>query len=243
MAQLFSTRSNTIIKPFLDLVFPPICFVCSERISDRDPFLCSKCRKELIPETDMVCSICGSFNTFGKQDCQFCQTETLYFDKCVSIFPYNDVVRTLIHELKYKEMTRIASYFTEQAIFFIETEIPFSSIDYVCPVPLHRTRQRERGFNQAAIIAQQLAKHFDWKYYPKLIKRAKFTFSQSNLSPEMRKLNVETAFSVDKKSELENLDFLIIDDIFTTGATVNAICRMLREHNVNRVFVMTIARA
>ncbi|MBW6516110.1 MAG: ComF family protein [Candidatus Cloacimonetes bacterium] len=243
MVPKYSLLSNNPFSLLIDLIFPKICFTCLSRIEDDDNFLCQGCKKELQLLPDSCCPVCGSLNTLTKENCVFCQSEKVYFDRCRSIFPYNDVVRTLIHELKYNDMTNIAGYLAEHAIKYLRSKNPFSQIDYVCPVPLHPTRRRERGYNQAAFIAKKLASHFGWDYKPDVIKRVKFTESQANLTPKQRKENVNRAFSIDRNFILYEVNILIIDDVFTTGATVNSICQLLRQHRVNNIYVLTVARA
>ena len=235
--------SRSFLNPFLDLVFPRICFACSERIDDQDRFLCQKCRKELLPVGDFACPVCGSFETVNQQDCSLCNSEEIHFDRGFSLIPYNDVVRTLIHELKYNEMTKVADYLVDYSIRHIEARMPFSDVDYVCPVPLHSTKKRERGYNQAALIAKKIAAHFKWQYEPGLVKRFRFTESQADLSPEQRRKNVNRAFSVNKKFTIRDKNILIVDDVFTTGATVNSISQVLREQKVNKIYALTVARA
>jgi ComF family protein len=160
--------------------------------------------------------------------------------------------------MKYREKTLIADYLSERVIDFLETENPLSlmpgmrtdlenkhknRIDIICPVPLHPTKKRERGYNQAALIADKLAGHFGWQYEPDLVTRTKFTLSQARLSPEQRKLNVNRAFSIDRKITIQDANILVIDDVFTTGATVNSLSRILREQGVKSIYVLTVARA
>lgn len=246
---------RSFITLALSLVFPKICFACAKRIDDEDPFLCYLCKRELVFPDDLTCPKCGAFDVQVREICSYCSKEMVYFDKCASLFPYNNTVRTLIHELKYNEMTKIANYFAAMLIEYLERDNPFTSgkeetrqgnrpmIDHVCPVPLHPTKERVRGYNQAAKIAEMIAETFKWNYSPNLIKRTKYTISQSALSPEDRKLNVGKAFSVDRKGMLEDSNILVIDDVFTTGATVNSLSKLLKEHRVNRVFILTVARA
>ncbi len=236
-------RSNNLISHLIDLIFPPICFACSARIEDREPFLCLSCRKELKEGNDVCCPTCGAFDTLSRENCHYCNAEKAYFDKCRSLFPYNNVVRSLIHELKYREMTKIAPYLADHTIKYLHAKNPFPKVDFVCPVPLHPTKKRDRGYNQAAIIARNIAEHFAWEYKPDLIKRTKYTESQSRLSTPRRKDNVSRAFSIDRNSILYEVNILIIDDVFTTGATVNSICRILKEYRVDNIYVFTVARA
>lgn len=243
MAQRSFLLSRFFLIPLVDLVFPRICFACSERVDDQDRFLCDKCKKELLPVGDLSCPVCGSFETVNQHDCSLCNSEEIHFDKCFSLMPYNDVVRTLIHELKYNEMTKVSDYLVDYSIRHIEAKMPFSDADFVCPVPLHKTKQRERGYNQAALLARRIAAHFKWQYEPDLVKRFRFTESQADLSPDQRKMNVNKAFSVKKKIPLRDKNILIVDDVFTTGATVNSISQVLKEHQVNKIYVLTVARA
>ena len=197
----------------------------------------------MIEGSAICCPTCGAFDIISKEDCQYCNSEKIYFDKCRSLSTYNNVVRTLIHELKYNETTKIAHYLADHTIKYLHARNPFPEVDFVCPVPLHPTKKRERGYNQAAIIARDIADHFKWEYKPDLIKRTKYTESQSRLPPHKRKDNVSRAFSIDRNSILYEVNILIIDDVFTTGATVNSICRILKEYRVDKIYVLTVARA
>lgn len=227
----------------LDLCFPPICLACSARIDSKDPFLCSRCRENLELIEDFVCPVCGAFDTNRQEDCSYCNSELISFDKCRSLYPYNNVMRTLIHQLKYNEMTKISSYLAEKAVDYLRRHNPFPEVGCISPVPLHPTKARSRGYNQAALITKKIAASFSWTYRPNLIKRTKFTERQSHLAPEERKLNVSKAFSIDRKETVQDYNILIIDDVFTTGATVNSICRLLREQLNGKIYVLTIARA
>ncbi len=140
-------------------------------------------------------------------------------------------------------MTKIATYLGEKGIEYLRRHNPFPDVDYICPVPLHPTKARARGYNQAALITKKIASYYSWNYRPKIIKRKKYTQRQSNLSPEERKLNVSRAFSIDRKGMSSDSNILIIDDVFTTGATVNSICRLLKKQLDGKIYVLTIARA
>jgi ComF family protein len=140
-------------------------------------------------------------------------------------------------------MTKVAEVFSDLAIDYLERTKPFGHIDYVISVPLHTVRKRTRGYNQSEIIAKKIASHFNWNYVPSIVKKHKATLSQANLSAESRFTNVEDAFSVDSKNRIEESNLLIVDDVFTTGSTVNEISRTLQRHQVNKVYVLTMTRA
>ena len=230
------------LNPF-NLIFPKVCFNCSTRLKDSERFICSVCRKELLPYYKSFCELCGAYNVESGQICIHCFNNEYEFDKCRSVTRFNDVTKKLIHELKYNEMTQVADIFSSLAIDYLEKVKPFDRIDYVISVPLHIVRKRTRGYNQSEIIAKKIASHFNWSYVPSIIKKHKATLSQANLSAKARLTNVENAFSVDSKNRIEESNLLIIDDVFTTGSTVNEISRTLKRHHINKVYVLTMTRA
>jgi ComF family protein len=239
MVQGYLPLLKSTLSQSLDLLFPKSCFGCSQRIGGDNHFLCSECSAKF-----------ESYRLPVKPDCGFHFSETAspdkenhLFDDCFSVFAYKDIVRELIHSMKYRETLKIADYLADYTISSLEEEKPFAKIDLVCPVPLHPVKERTRGYNQSALLAKKIADRFSWQYSSQLIKRVKFTKSQSNLDSQGRQYNVSKAFSVDKNSNLDDCNVLLVDDVFTTGATVNAISRELKNKKVGRVYVLTIARA
>ncbi len=244
-------------KSLINLFFPNICFCCSVKIEDGDSLLCPECNKIIAVGGELLCNKCGMVSEwyycnmegakpvkhFIRNGCERCLQESFIFDKCRSVMPFNASSRALIHNLKYFEKTRIARYLANLAVDYLEKEKPFHSVDFVVPVPLHLGKLRERGFNQSDYLAKIIAKQMEWKYTPKLVKRVVFTKSQTFLTPSERKKNVGNAFAVDEKTDIYDKSVLVVDDVFTTGATVNAIASVLKKRKVKNVFVLTIARA
>ncbi|MCB5230693.1 MAG: ComF family protein [Candidatus Cloacimonas sp.] len=227
----------------VDVLFPKICYSCGERLIGNESFVCSSCSAKIEPYYESICRVCGSFDVQAKAICRFCNENRAHFDKCRSVIQYNEVARVLIHELKYNEKTKIADMLANIAIEYIENTKPYRSVDCVVNIPLHAVKRRSRGYNQAEFLAARIADHFAWKHNPSLFKKALPTASQTSLSSEERKTNVANAFSVDSKANIKDHNFLIIDDVFTTGATVNAASGELKKRNADKVYVLTIARA
>ena len=229
-----------ILKTFIGLFFPKICLSCEERLLENEQFICSNCSKSL-KFLKNICPICGAPKT--KDKCRVCQTNEFLFDKARSVFMFNKVVQNIIHEFKYNEMTRITKFFGKLSQEYIERFQPFKNIDYIIPVPLHKVKKRSRGFNQAEYLTRAISKKMNWKHLPKLIKRNKFTQTQTKLNKEQRKKNVLFAFKINPKYAIKGKNILLVDDVFTTGATANSIAAALKEKQVNMVYVLTIARA
>ena len=229
-----------ILQTFVGLFFPKICLSCDERLLDSEQYLCLNCSNSLKFLEDF-CPICGA----PKADCEckVCQTNKFLFDKAHSVFMFNKVVQNMIHEFKYNEITRIAKFFGKLSQEYIEKFEPFDHIDYIVPVPLHKVKKRSRGFNQAEYITREISKNMNWKHLPNLIKRKRFTETQTKLNKEQRRENVSLAFKINPKYNIRGKNILLVDDVFTTGSTVNSITAALKEKQVNKVYVFTIARA
>ncbi len=238
MAVRMIPSGNNLFSGFVELVFPKICFNCRKRIENN--ILCRKCSENLV-FLENVCEFCGS--PLKNESCQVCQTEDFFFDKARSVFPFNKVVQNLIHDLKYDEMIKVAEMFGKKAAEYIIQFKPFAKIDIIAPVPLHSVKKRHRGFNQSEILSRHLADQLQIEHYPHLIKRFRFTKTQTKLTKSERQKNVNNAFRLDSGIDIYGKSILILDDVFTTGSTLNAISKLFKEHKTGSIYAFTIARA
>ena len=229
-----------IFSSFIDLIFPKTCIGCNSRLNDKEQILCSECEQSLDFLTG-ICEICGT--TKENNPCKTCESNKFYFDKACSVFQFNSTVQNLIHNMKYNEMTKISEYLGKYTKEYLNTFHPFSKIDIITPIPLHKVKKRSRGFNQSEFLTRVISEQMNWTHIPNLILRKKFTETQTKLSKKQREENVSNAFKLNPKFNIENKDILIIDDVFTTGATINSACKLLKNHNANKIYVLTIARA
>ena len=232
---------TNFLNQIIDLIFPKICLGCNCKLSREQTFLCSECETSLEFLTGNICEICGSIKEANR--CKTCETNTFSFDKACSVFHFNKVVQNLIHELKYSEMTKIAKYLGEFAVEYLSKFEPFKNVDIIIPVPLHKVKKRTRGFNQAEFFTKEIAEKMNWKHIPDLVLRKKFTKTQTKLKRNQRQINVSNAFLLNPKFDVVHKNILIVDDVFTTGSTVNAISKLLKNNAVSKIYVLTIARA
>ena len=240
MSQKRDWNNMNILQTFIGLFFPKICLSCDEQLTENEQYLCLSCYKSL-EFLEEICPICGAPKT--EEKCWVCNTNEFHFDRARSVFMFNKVVRNIIHEFKYNEITQIAIFFRKLSREYIEKFQPFEHIDYIVPVPLHIVRKRDRGFNQAEYITREISKYMNWKHLPNLIKRKRFTETQTKLNKEQRRKNVSLAFKINPKYDIKGKNILLVDDVFTTGATANSIAAVLKEKQVNKVYVFTIGRA
>jgi len=229
-----------LISDFLDLLYPPVCFHCG-MCTEPGQFLCKSCQSELAFLEGELCPVCGTPLHLGI--CDTCAGSQFVFDKAVSIFSFNPVCQSLIHHLKYKDMVGVGRYLGAKAAEYCKERNPFSDIDLVAPIPLHPVRLRHRGFNQAGVIARAFARQMKLSYVPHLVVRARYTQTQTKLNRVQRQKNVSQAFRVKKPHLVQGRTILIMDDVFTTGATANSVAKALLNRGAERVYVLTIARA
>jgi ComF family protein len=198
-----------------------------------------------------ICSICGKTlninkdiaNKNGALICGECIRENYYFDKASSVFVYNKAISRAIQSFKYKNKFFLSTYFFD----YIKDKInDFDDvIDIMAPVPMHIMRLRKRGYNQAALLVKEFEKIgckniiiYD------LLKRVSNDKPQAMLTFAKRKNNLKRAFKINKKyiDKIIDKNVLIIDDVFTSGTTVNECSKVLKQHGVKKVFVLTIAK-
>lgn len=229
-----------IINSFISLFFPNICLVCRKKLTKND-IICKKCINDFARLETNKCLLCRE-NPAENGICQSCRTE-FQFDGVVSVFKFNEVIQSLIHNLKYNEFKKIGIFLGEFLADKLSNYDFISKIDYIIPVPLHKVKKRERGFNQSDIIAKALSDKLNIKLGNHIVKRAKYTKTQTRLTKKEREINVRNAFKIKSHKDVKNKNFLIVDDVITTGSTMKSIALLLKEYYANQVYVASIARA
>ena len=233
LKQLLKQIPKQIINDILTIIYPDHCIGCDKILkSGESKWVCDDCSYHFEIRDYRKCEICGRI-IYHRGKCRICNSEKVYFDKGYSVFEYKEAVRNAIREFKYRGMFRYGKYLGEimadNAADNINTEF-----DYVTAVPLHPKRYRGRGYNQSEILAKAVAKALGVEYR-KLLVRCVNTKPQNSLDRKERLKNIKGAFSIKDNVSVENKNILIIDDIFTTGSTVNECSRILKNNRALRV--------
>lgn len=217
------------------------CIFCGDELNQNEyNSTCENCLK-ILPFVDRCCEKCG--NPFEKDDigvCFSCKTNNYYFEQARSVFKYKDEVLQTIHRFKYHNGKYLFKPLAKYMLDYFATQNLI--VDCVSFVPMFKKKEKLRGYNQAKLLAEEFAKNVKLPVYNFCEKIVDNT-SQTELDYKSRRENVKNTFAFRKelKNEIKDKVILLIDDIFTTGATSNEICKVLIEKGAKKCFVLTLA--
>ena len=230
----------------LDLLCPPRCLLCGAFTDgDHGQGFCTSCRQELPPLPESHCLICGRpfETTIGSvHTCGRCLQKKPAYERAGSAGLYEGLLRQAIHRFKYEGRTELARPLA--ALMAERLEPPFlpPAAELILPIPLHRRRLKARGYNQALLLARALFQPWQDRLRPDLLRRSKWTEPQVNLKGPERRRNVRQAFSLTDPALVRGRSVMLVDDVFTTGATVEECARVLKRAQASSVLVLTVAR-
>ncbi len=247
MRPLFDRAGMQRAKRWVDLVYPPRCGVCGSFLSwGEAEEICPECLSGMHRVRSPLCRHCGvPFEAGPDEDrfCERCLREPPSYEIARSLFVYEGTVVEAVHRLKYAGKTRLADIFGPQLAGPARACLPPSADPLVMPVPLHLERLRERGFNQSLLLSRHVARETGFDLDWLSLRRTRPTPSQATLGKGRRRENVRDAFAVDAPAAVQGRDVLLVDDVSTTGSTLEACSRALLQSGVERVFGLTLARA
>jgi competence protein ComFC len=227
------------------LFYPATCVVCSGDV-ERLEYLCETCRSRAPRITSPFCAKCSEpfsgaiTQTFS---CANCEHRTLHFDSAVAAYRSRGLVRKLVHEFKYGHQRHLRHPLAEWlGETMSDPRLRGRRFDLIVPVPLHPARERERGFNQATLLAELLARHVAVPLRA-VLERIRYTTTQTAYDRAERMENLHEAFRLRKNMNVRELHVLLIDDVLTTGSTLSECARVLKEAGAISVHAATAARA
>lgn len=224
----------------MNYVYPPKCIFCGEITGSTD--VCLNCWKRVTwISQERCCNICGQPFKYKMHDiCKECLLDPPLYDKAISVFLYNNFSKTPILNLKNRDATYLAATFS--SLIFRNIKKYINAYDMICPVPIHRKKFMKRMYNQSGLLALELSKLCNLRYDPLILEKTKQTLAQEGLSRELRLKNVVGSFSVINKECINGKSIILVDDVITTGATVNECAKELKAAGANKVLVATIAK-
>jgi len=239
-------RKSTLsfwFEALTDLIFPPYCLNCKRRLPVRQlPLLCNDCGNAIPYITSPYCLCCGKPFSTGKDHlCGACLNDVFLFNRARSALSYSGRIPFLICAFKYgRDLSTLSSlaFIATQSRAYKELKTP----DIIIPVPLHKKRLQQRGFNQALLLAQAIFPQWKKRIDYHALVRHQNTIAQTNLNHAQRKSNVSGAFLVKNPKMVESRRILLVDDVFTTGSTANECSKNLLSAGATEVEVFTLAR-
>jgi competence protein ComFC len=234
--------AKSVVSSFLDFLFPPVCQICERTFFGDNIWLCDICRDLLEVSEYPVCPICRSYQHQPAGTCPACGRRSniawLY-----SLGPYDERYSRLVKSVKYSPKPGLAKLLGGMLGDRLSEFSHLRNIDAVCCVPMHRSKQSKRGFNQSDILAEEVTSRLDLEYYPDELIQPRPNRDQIGLTVPERFANVRDAYAVAEDFALVDRNILLIDDVTTTGATLNAAAHTLKSAGAAIVVAATVATA
>lgn len=232
-----------IVDIVLDLVYPRRCPVCGSvlRHAKRSGYICPLCRRKLHYVEAPQCLRCGKHIESSEQEyCEDCMRIPKHFTKGFPVFVYEGALKNSLLAFKYKNKREYAAFYAEEIVGRYGTQLAKIHADAWVPVPVHRKRYRKRGYNQAALIAKELSKRTQIPCYEHVLVRIVQTHVQKTLNDKQRYQNLKNAFKCQQNS-VKLRKVILVDDIYTTGATIEACTRELLRTGVEQVYYVSVS--
>lgn len=224
----------------IGLLFPRRCPVCGEIVTGENKMIHSGCLNKLSPVKQPVCKLCGKEVISAQvEKCHDCRRRKRSFEGGVAALKYQGAARQSLAAVKYKNRREYLDFYAKMLDWRFEKWVGTLDCQALVPVPVHRARLNERGFNQARELAVRLGKQWNMPVKELLI-RVKKTVPQRELGPGDRLENLKKAFALHTKAGKIPETVLLVDDIYTTGSTVEACARVLKKAGVKRVYFIVI---
>lgn len=223
----------------IELLFPRRCPVCDKPVDKMGRYICKKCQRALRYVHSPFCMKCGkSLKNDIKEYCEDCQNVQHFFDRGKALYEY-DSIKTAIYRFKYEGRREYADFFGNELARRFGEQIKVWKADAFVPVPLHAEREKRRGYNQAALIAKVLGKELNIPVNEKIIHRVKATLPQKQVNGKERQNNLKNAFKI-RENDVKLNTVIVVDDIYTTGATMDAVAECLKKAGVGKVYCVSL---
>ncbi len=241
------------IRGLIDLIYPPRCIICNNFLWSQQLSICGKrislCQDcidkftRIDPPFCLTCSKPFQGDSSGNHHCEECLRRAPFYNRLMAPFLFQGELMNAIYDLKYEFKTYVADslgpLLAEHAIMALDNAGNF----IVMPVPLHTKRLRQRGFNQSLLLARYVAKALDVDIDYLSLVRSRFTQPQTGLKKKERQRNVKKAFELKSPHSVKGKNILLVDDVATTGSTLNECARVLKKAGAKKVIALVLARA
>lgn len=220
----------------LDIFFPKKCVSCNKE----NDWLCQDCYSKIVTVNSPTCPLCKTLTPNG-QFCNRCRNKTALTGIMIAAYYEDGPLKSAIYAYKYNRIKSLSGILGNLLINYLQ-KFPLKTEAIFMPVPLHKSRLRKRGFNQASLLAKEITRAFGYQYKDDILYRITKTKPQVGLSGIVRQENVKNAFQCKNTKEIKNKNIILVDDVCTTGATLSECAKELRKEKVNQIWGMVLAR-
>lgn len=223
------------VNLILDFFLPRFCIACNSKLSPDIIYICESCFQSIAQPGQQRLKI--------EYEKKFSADNYITEFASAMIFEKDKPLQHVIHSLKYNENFRVGIYLGKKIGLLLSDRIKEWNADYIVPVPLHRLKKANRGYNQSYYVAKGIRTVHKIQIKSNLIKRARFTQTQTELHIDERKENVKNAFITRKENIIKGKKIILLDDVITTGATISECGRILKEKGASNVYAASVAVA
>jgi ComF family protein len=239
---IYFMNIRSLFEGFIDLILPPRCAICRKHSQEQ---ICKECTSKIKYLKTPYCRVCGRPHDarFEGDFCHDCYLKKTSFNSARSVAEYEGVIKKALHIFKFNNRYGLKTCLGRIAADYLNNSsgMNLSEVDMMIPIPLSRKKLKAREYNQAKLLAEELSKHTGLAINDEILKRTRETTPQFELSRKERLSNLKDAFAA--SSAVKDKTILLIDDIYTTGATVKEASNALKRAGARKVHVLTIARA
>ncbi len=234
-----------MLKTVIDIIYPRRCPICGDIVSPRGELICPPCKSKLKPIEEPRCKKCSKpIESEEKEYCHDCETKHHHYIKGYALWVYDSAMKKSIADFKFHGRKEYRDFYIDEITKRYGAEIGRIAPDVLVPIPIHKTKQMQRGYNQADILARGIGSKLNIAVLSHLLQRDKKTLPQKLLNDKERLKNLEKAFTYSKEESLRfQADInkvMLIDDIYTTGSTIEACTNILLQNGIDEVYFLSI---
>lgn len=239
-----SKNGDNLLQTILDIIYPVRCPVCGEIVLPREDMICLACKDKLKFIIEPRCKKCSKpLEIEEKEYCNDCEHKNYQYIYGFSVWVYDKIMKKSISDYKYNGKKEYARYYASETVRIYGERIKRIAPDLLIPVPIHKSKYRERGYNQTDILARLIGKDLDIPVASSYIIRTRKTMPQKQLSDKERLKNLQEAFAINPNVYTVGSNItrvMLVDDIYTTGSTIEACTNVLIKSGIKDVYFLTL---
>lgn len=233
-------RLNRFAGEMLDYIYPPRCAGC-DKVVPIGIYICAECKMKIKKVAEPVCKRCGKPLEHERSEyCTDCMGKQHKYRQGKAVFIYEGEITQSMYRFKYGNRREYAAFYAEEAVKLYEDWIRRRKIEIIVPIPMYAGKKRQRGYNQAEAFAKELGRRLDIPVDGKVVKRVRNTVPQKELNDKQRIHNLKNAFQL-VPDVVKYKEILLVDDIYTTGSTMDAVAEVLLAAGVQNIYYICIS--